>query len=173
MKKFAIALICAGGLLIPAQVAGASSHPVHPAVTGFQLCSVSLPGNCVRDMNNAGDGSPVIESGSDIDGPAEDLARISVSNGVKFEFTGHSGECIALNPVDTSSFQLGNCSTAIGTVFTQLLRNGVPVYENNYASSHRSGGPWYLTMLGNVGSTLTIGTNGAFYQRMIDCTGGC
>jgi hypothetical protein len=91
---------------------------------------------------------------------------------VKIAFVNHSGQCVGLNPGDTTSFQLVSCATGIGTVFRLYTLNGAQVFDNNYADAHR-GGEWDLTALGNIGSQLVVGTRGSFYQRWVNCSGGC
>ena len=139
---------------------------------GLQLGLSSAPG-WLRDANNGGSGSPVVWGDTDIDGPAENVAVNPTGTGsnVKIAFTGHSGLCVGLNPADTSSFQLVDCGTGIGTVFRQYTRNGGLVFDNNYADSHR-GGEWDLTAIGS-GLQYVIGHPGSFYQRMRNCSGGC
>lgn len=173
MKKLAIALICAGAVLVPAGAASASAHSVHPALSGSELCTASAPALvCVRDANDSNSpGSPIVAGGTDIHGTAEALNMLVVSGGVKLQFAGHTALCVSLAS-DEVNFVTGNCSTAIGTVFREYTLNGALVFDNRYADQHR-GGEWDLTTGDGVGSQWFIGTRGSFYQRLINCTGNC
>ena len=173
MRKLAIALICAGAVLIPAQVASASPHTVHPALSGSELCTASAPNLvCVRDANDSNSpGSPIVAGDTDIHGTAEALNMLVVSGGVKLQFAGHTSLCVSLAS-DGSSFVTGDCSTAIGTVFREYTLNGALVFDNRYADQHHSG-EWDLTTTDGVGSQWIIGLRGSFYQRLINCSGNC
>jgi hypothetical protein len=161
----AAAIAAAGG--------GTLARPQAAHAGGLQL-GLSSAAGWLRDSNNGGSGSPVVLGGTDIDGPAEDVAVNPTGTGsnVKIAFTGHSGQCVGLNPSDTSSFQLVDCGTGIGTVFRLYTINGGQVFDDNYADAHR-GGEWDLTSTGGTGAQLIIGTRGSFFQRWRNCSGGC
>jgi hypothetical protein len=160
-------------VLVPLAPAAAviGAAPAHAG--GLQLGLVSTTG-FLRDSNNGGAGSPVVQAATDIDGPAENVAVNPTGTGtnVKIAFTQHAGLCVGLDS-SHQAFILVSCATGIGTVFRQYTRNGGLVFDNNYADAHNGGGEWDLSADGSTSDQLIAAIAGTFFQRWQNCSGGC
>jgi hypothetical protein len=165
------ALVASGLILALSAAAVALAPGAHAG--GLQLGLVSTSG-FLRDSNNGGSGSPVVQALNDIDGPAENVSvnPTGTGNNVKIAFTAHAGLCVGLNPNDLMNFQLVSCATGLGTVFREYTRNGGLVFDNQNADN-RLGGEWDLTGFFTGGQLKIDVPNGGGFQRWQNCSGGC
>jgi hypothetical protein len=168
IRRWALA---ASGLILALPAAAIALAPGAHA-GGLQLGLVSTSG-FLRDSNNGGSGSPVVQALNDIDGPAENVSvnPTGTGNNVKIAFAAHSGLCVGLNPSNLTDFQLVSCATGLGTVFREYTRNGGLVFDNQNADN-RLGHEWDLTAWG-VGVQLSADIPGEGFQRWQNCSGGC
>lgn len=173
-RIIAAALITATALLIPVASAGASSHPVHPHITGVPIKEAS-GSYCIRDAGGNDNNQQIVE-GNCGSGPGENLAFESTGGSFEgfttgeFHFTSYLNPDLCLAIDSNNVFAITNfCSGTYGTVFIEKPLNGAFKIVSR-PCTQTQGSDCMLTGVNQANSRFDFGTSSGSgeYQRFVN-----